>query len=161
MLMEDHLPGLIERFSDQTRRVFARHRGKTFMEGAMAAAALVAIADGDASVSEGAEVGRLMRVLDILKEQDPEKGIESYVRYVGEVRKSPEGAAVARKAVQLAAAEDPEAAALLLVICHAISEADGYVRQSEIDEIERLAMMIDMESDVALDRIAPLKPQPV
>lgn len=155
------MPGLLERFSDQTRRVFARHRGKTFMEGAMAAAALVAIADGDASVSEGAEVGRLMRVLDILKEQDPEKGIESYIRYVDEVRKSPEGAAEARKAVQLAAAEDAEAAALLLVICHAISEADGFVRQSEVDEIEHLAKMINMESKMALDMIAPLTPQPI
>ncbi len=155
------MPGLLERFSDQTRRVFARHRGKTFMEGAMAAAALVAIADGDASVSEGAEVGRLMRVLDILKDQDPEKGIESYVRYVAEVRKNPKGAGEARKAVQLAAAEDSEAAALLLVICHAISEADGYVRQSEVDEIERLAKMIDMESEAALDMIAPLAPQPI
>jgi len=129
------------------------------MEGAMAAAALVAIADGDATVSEGAEVGRLMRVLDILKEQDPEKGIASYIRYVDEVRKSPEGAAEARQAVKLAASEDIEAAALLLVICHAISEADGYVRQSEIDEIERLSLMIDMESEAALDMIAPLTPQ--
>lgn len=155
------MSGLLERFSDQTRRVFARHRGKTFMEGAMAAAALVAIADGDASVSEGAEVGRLMRVLDILKEQDPEKGVESYIRYVNEVRKSPDGDAEARKAIQRAAAEDTEAAALLVVICHAISEADGYVRQSELDEIERLAKMIDMESEAALDLIAPLTPQPI
>lgn len=155
------MAGLIERFSDQTRRIFERHRGKIFMEGAMAAAALVAIADGDASVSEGAEVGRLMRVLDILKEQDPEKGIESYIRYVDEVRKSEEGGVAARIAVQKAAAEDPEAAALLLVICHAISEADGFVRKSEIDEIDRLAKLIDMESDTALDMIMPLIPQPI
>lgn len=155
------MAGLIERFSDQTRRIFERHRGKTFMEGAMAAAALVAIADGDASVSEGAEVGRLMRVLDILKDQDPEKGIESYIRYVNDVRKNPAGDDEARDAVQQAAAEDPEAAALLLVICHAISEADGFVRQSEIDEIDRIAKMIDMESDTALEMIAPLTPQPI
>lgn len=131
------------------------------MEGAMAAAALVAIADGDASVSEGAEVGRLMRVLDILKEQDPDRGIESYIDYVDKVRKGPEGVAAARQSVQKAAAEDSEAAALLLVICHAISEADGFVRQSEIDEIEVIANLIDMESDTALDMIAPLTPQPI
>lgn len=153
--------GLLERFSDQTRRVFARHRGKTFMEGAMAAAALIAIADGDASVEEAAEVGRLMRVLDILKDQEPDQGIESYVHFVDHIRKSTEGIDFARTAVSKAAAVDQEAAALLLVICHAISEADGIVRQSEIDEIEKLASMIDMDSDTAVEMIAPFAAQPI
>lgn len=153
--------GLLERFSDQTRRVFARHRGKVFMEGAMAAAALIAIADGDASVEEGAEVGRLMRVLDILKDQDPDHGVESYIQFVDHLRKSQNGADVARTAVSKAAAADTEAAALILVICHAISEADGIVRKSEIDEINRLAALIDMDSDTAVEMIAPLETQPI
>lgn len=126
------------------------------MEGAMAAAALIAISDGDASVSEGAEVGRLMRVMDALKQQDPDKGIERYVRYVALARESPEGVAEVRDVVRKAVAEDHEAASLLIVICHAVSEADGFVRQSELDEINRLAALIDVDPDEALEMIAPL-----
>lgn len=122
----------------------------------MAAAALIAIADGDASLSEGAEVGRLMRVMDALKNHDADKGIETYIRYVDLARKSPEGVAQVREVVQKAAAEDGEAAALLIVICHAVSEADGFVRQSELDEINRLAALIDVDPDGALEMIAPL-----
>lgn len=122
----------------------------------MAAAALIAIADGDASVSEGAEVGRLMRVMDALKEHDPDKGIEFYIRYVDLARKSPEGAAEVRNVAQKAVAEDSEAAALLIVICHAVSEADGFVRQSELDEIDRLASLMNVDPDEALELIAPL-----
>lgn len=144
------MSGLLERFSDQTRRIFARHRGKTFMEGAMAAAALVAIADGDASVEEGAEVGRLMRVLDMLKDQDPDDGIESYIRYVDDLRKSSDGIDDARTAIMTAASADREAAALLIVICHAISEADGVIRESELEEIERLEKLIDMDTETAV-----------
>lgn len=153
------MSGLLSRFSDRTRRVFARHNGKTFMEGSMAAAALIAIADGDASVSEGAEVGRLMRVMDALKEHDPDRGLESYIRYVDLARKSPEGVAQVRDVVQKAVAEDSEAAALLIVICHAVSEADGFVRQSELDEINRLAALIDVDPEDALEMIAPLTSQ--
>ncbi len=125
----------------------------------MAAAALIAIADGDASVSEGAEVGRLMRVMDALKEHDPDRGLESYIRYVDLARKSPEGVAQVRDVVQKAVAEDSEAAALLIVICHAVSEADGFVRQSELDEINRLAALIDVDPEDALEMIAPLTSQ--
>lgn len=153
------MSGLLERFSDRTRKVFARHNGKAFMEGAMAAAALIAIADGDASVSEAAEVGRLMRVMDALKEHDPDKGIESYIRYVDLARKSPEGIAEVRNVAQKAVAEDSEAAALLIVICHAVSEADGFVRQSELDEINRLASLMNVDPDEALELIAPLTSQ--
>lgn len=116
----------------------------------MAAAALVAIADGDASVEEGAEVGRLMRVLDMLKDQDPDDGIESYIRYVDDLRKSSDGIDDARTAIMTAASADREAAALLIVICHAISEADGVIRESELEEIERLEKLIDMDTETAV-----------
>lgn len=159
--MERVLSGLLERFSDQTRRIFARHRGKTFMEGAMAAAALIAIADGDASVEEGAEVGRLMRVLDVLKEQDPDHGIQSYIRYVDELRKSTDGIEHTRNVIKTAAGSDREAAALLIVICHAISEADGVIRESELEEIGRLEALIDMDTETAMKMVTPQIVQPI
>lgn len=131
------------------------------MEGAMAAAALIAIADGDASVEEGAEVGRLMRVLDVLKEQDPDHGIQSYIRYVDELRKSTDGTEHTRNVIKTAAGSDREAAALLIVICHAISEADGVIRESELEEIGRLEALIDMDTETAMKMVTPQIVQPI
>ena len=149
------MSGLLGRFSDHTRRIFARHRGRAFLEGAMAASALVALADGDASLEEGAEVGRLMRVLDILRDHHPEEGVESYLRYIDTLRKNPAGIADIRETVKSAAGDDTEAAALLVVICHAVSEADGVVRDSEIAEIEHLSSMLGVDADAAIELIAP------
>lgn len=148
---------ILARFTDHTRRVFKRHRGRAFLEGAMAASALVALADGDASLEEGAEVGRLMRVLDILRDHHPEEGVESYLRYTDALRKNPAGAADIRATVKAAAGDDREAAALLIVICHAVSEADGIVRESEIAEIDRLSKLLETDVGTALNLIAPQK----
>jgi len=146
---------LLDRFSDHTRRIFARHRGRAFLEGAMAASALVALADGDASLEEGAEVGRLMRVLDILRDHSPETGVESYLRHIDSLRKDPSSAERLRIEVRTAAGTDREAAALLVVICHAVSEADGIVRASELAEIERISEMLDIDANSAVNLIAP------
>ncbi len=121
----------------------------------MAAAALVAIADGDASLEEGAEVGRLMRVLNLLRDHEPDTGVERYLHYVSLLRKGGLAVADVRSAVK-AAAEDREAGALLIVICHAISEADGVVRESEVVEIQALSELIGVDAQKALDEIAPV-----
>ncbi|WNK01110.1 tellurite resistance TerB family protein [Thalassospiraceae bacterium LMO-JJ14] len=149
------MSSILERFSDHTRRIFSRHRGRAFLEGAMAASALVALADGDASLEEGAEVGRLMRVLDVLRDHHPEQGVESYLRYIDTLRKNPAEAEDVRQKVKAAAGTDLEAAALLVVVCHAISEADGIVRVSEIEEIERLSKMLGVTAESAINLIAP------
>ena len=121
----------------------------------MAASALVALADGDASLEEGAEVGRLMRVLDILRDHHPEEGVESYLRYIDTLRKDPAAIAHIRARVKSAAGGDAEAAALLVVICHAVSEADGVVRDSEIAEIDRISSMLGVDAEAAVELIAP------
>jgi tellurite resistance protein len=147
--------GLLDRFSDHTRRIFARHRGRSFLEGAMAAAALIALADGDASLEEGAEVGRLMRVLDTLRDHNPDQGVESYLRYIDRLRKNPADQEAIREVVLAAAGNDKEAAALLVVICHAVSEADGIVRDSEVEEIRKISELLDVDSIDAAELIVP------
>ena len=148
--------GLLERFSGHTRRIFARHRGRAFLDGAMAAAALVTLADGGASIEEGAEVGRLMRVLDILRDYNPKLVVEAYLRHIDDLRNQPDGLTHVRNNVVAAANGDPEAAALFIVICHAISEADGIIRQSKLDEIQTLSNLLDVDAKTAVDTIAPI-----
>ncbi|MEX0695034.1 MAG: TerB family tellurite resistance protein [Rhodospirillales bacterium] len=149
------MSGLLDRFSDHTRRIFTRHRGRAFLEAAMAAAALIALADGDASLEEGAEVGRLMRVLDNLREQNPDQGVESYLRYIDRLRKNPAEQQSIREVVLVAAGHDREAAALLVVICHAVSEADGIVRDSEVAEIRKISEMLGVDTIDATELIVP------
>ena len=48
---------ILERFSDHTRRIFNRHRGRVFLEGAMAASALVG-ASGFGNWARDTEVAR-------------------------------------------------------------------------------------------------------
>jgi tellurite resistance protein len=150
-----NVSSLVDRFSDHTRRIFARHRGRAFLEGAMAAAALVALADGDASLEEGAEVGRLMRVLDNLRDHNPDQGVESYLKYIDILRNRPAEADKVRAKVVSAAGNDREAASLLVVICNAVSEADGIVRDSEIAEIRKLSQMLGVDAATAVELIAP------
>ena len=145
---------LLERFSDHSRKVFARHRSRDFLDGAMAAAALVALSDGDASLEEGAEVGRLMRVLSLLRDHAPDQGVDKYLHFVSMLRKQPDNAGQLRDIV-MRAAKDEEAAALLIVICHAISEADGIVRESEVREIEALGALLQIDPSRAVDMIVP------
>lgn len=150
------MSGLLGRFSDHTRRIFNRHRSRSFLDGAMAAAALVALSDGDASLEEGAEVGRLMRVLDMLRDHDPDDGVEVYLRHINDLKRQPDGLSQVRNNVVVAANGDAEASALLIVICHAISEADGIVRQSELDEIQTLSNLLGVDTKTAFEMIAPI-----
>ena len=114
----------------------------------MAAAALVALADGDASLDEGAEVGRLLRVLGALRDHDPGVGVERYLYYVDLIRQGGDGPGRARAAV-LAAAGDSETATLIVGVCQAISEADGIVRPSEVAEINVIAGMLKVKLNQA------------
>ncbi len=142
------MSGVIEKFSDRARRMFARRHGRDFRDGVMAAAALIALADGDASIEEGAEVSRLLRVLDALQDQNPAVGVERYLHFVHTIRREADGAEIARKTVY-DAADDEETAALIIGVCHAISEADGVVRPSETAEIEKLARLLDVKTNQA------------
>lgn len=120
----------------------------------MAAAALVAISDGDASIEEGAEVGRLMRVLNLLRDHEPDHGVQRYLHYVSLLRRDAAAFDTVRAVVRNAA-EDEEAAALLLVISHAISEADGIVRDVELEEIRTLGLLLGIDPKDAVERVAP------
>ncbi len=120
----------------------------------MAAAALVALADGDASLEEGAEVGRLMHVFDLLRHHDQQRGVEYYLKCIDRIRREADGSNWARGIVLKAADGDREAAALLIVICQSISEADGVVRQSELEEIRSLARLLSVDPDRASNEIA-------
>lgn len=136
------------KLAEQYMRLLDRYKGRPFLNATMAAAAIIAIADDDACLMEGARVRQIMRTLDGLKVFDPEDGVRLFVNHVADIRHDEtKGRAKAMEAIA-AISGDQKAAALLIKICHDISEADGVVTASEKAEIDRLCDLVSIPVDV-------------
>ena len=122
-----------------------RHRNRDFLDAAMAAAALVAIADGDASLEEGGRVGELLRTLAPLAVFDPARGLDIYLGHVADIRRGEDGRQRARDSVA-AATRDRETAALIVLVCRAVSEADGVVLDAEVAAIDHIADLLGVDA---------------
>jgi len=117
---------------------FERQRNRPFLEGVMAACALVATTDGDVSFGEQVRVDQILQTLDQLKVFDPHEGVEIFREFTEAILAHPrDGHEKALEAVAKVS-EDLEAGALLLRICLAVSEADGDV--SLADQIEIVSL---------------------
>lgn len=137
---------MISRLTSRYGSLIERHRNRDFLDAAMAASALVAIADGDASLEEGQRVGELLRTLAPLAVFDPARGLDIYMRHVADIRQGDAGRARAQASVA-AAAKDGETAALVVLICLAVSEADGIVVDEEVAAIERISDLLGVDAN--------------
>lgn len=110
-----------------------RERSKNFylLKAAMAAAALVARADGVACGKESRRARQVIRALEELKLFDPGHGAEIFDRHAERLAKSPDKGRAEAMAAIAEAKSDPEEAALLVAVCKSISEADGEVSAQE------------------------------
>lgn len=126
--------GVIASLSDMFQERLERQRNRPFLEGVMAACALVATTDGEVSFAEQVRVDQILQTLDQLKVFDPHEGVEIFREYTEVILENP--AQGHDKAIEAIAkvTEDLEDGALLLRICLAVSEADGDV--SLADQIE-------------------------
>ncbi|MBO6520008.1 MAG: tellurite resistance TerB family protein [Rhodospirillales bacterium] len=130
--------GVIASLSGKLQERLERQRNRPFLEGVMAACALVATTDGEVSFAEQVRVDQILQTLDKLKVFDPHEGVEIFREFTDAILENPhEGHARAIAAVA-AISGDVEAGALLLRICLAVSEADGEV--SLADQIEIVSM---------------------
>ncbi|RKZ37355.1 MAG: hypothetical protein DRQ37_02085 [Gammaproteobacteria bacterium] len=111
-----------------------RHNNRPFMEAAMAACSLVAIADGEVSLSERIRVDQILETLDELKVFDPHEAVDIFNEFNQAILKAPkQGREKAIEALR-AVSNNQESASLLIRICVAISEAEG--GKSLVDQIE-------------------------
>lgn len=126
--------GVIGSMGEMFREHLARQRNRPFLEGTMAACALVAMTDGEVSLAEQVRVDQILQTLDELKVFDPHEGVDIFRTFCETLLDNPkQGHAQAMDAIAKVS-EDMEAGALLLRICLAVSEADGDV--SLADQIE-------------------------
>ena len=141
--MSGFLGTLIDRYQDH----LDRQRNRPFLEAAMAACALISIADGDISLSERIKVDQILETLEALKVFDPHEGVELFNYYVDGIRRSPrQGRDVAIKALT-GVGENPEVARLLIRLCCAVSEADGAKGLPDQIEIVSLCSLLGVEPD--------------
>lgn len=116
-----------------------------FFKACMAAAALVAVADGRADKRESAGLDQLTRTLEQLNIYARGHGTEIYDDFVEQLTENPEkGRRKALGAVE-AVKGDPEWASLLIVITASVSEADGTLDESEQETIDQLCALLDID----------------
>ena len=109
-----------------------RAKARPFLESCMATCALVAIADGDVSLSERSRVDQVLETIDRLQLFDVHEAIDLFNGYVDAIIEDPdEGRAKALKAVREMRSDAP-CAVLLVKIALAISNADGEFLESEL-----------------------------
>ncbi len=141
------MPNLIGRLKETLHHHSERHKNRPFLEATMAAAALVAAADGSVSFSERVSVDQLLEHLDQLKVFDPHEAVNLFNVYVDGLRDSPEDGKAKALAAVAAIAEDREAAALMVRISAAISRADGIFTEVEREQITEICKALDLSPE--------------
>lgn len=130
--------GVISTLTEKFQEHLERQRNRPFLEGVMAACALVATTDGEVSFAEQVRVDQILQTLDQLKMFDPHEGVDIFREFTEDILANPqEGHDRALEAVGKVS-EDLESGALLLRVCLAVSEADGAV--SLADQIEIVSL---------------------
>ena len=119
------MPGFISSLLSDYKTQVERHKKRPFLNGTMAACALVAIADGQVSFSERVRVDQIINALHTLKVFDPHEAVDIFNRICDDIIKSPkQGREKAMQAVR-AAADTDEKASLMVRIFLGICEAGG------------------------------------
>lgn len=139
--MSDYARSIGPRISKQVVRL----RDKTLLEGAMAAGALVALADQRLSVEESIMLQTMIGNAEQLQIFDPELALTLYTRHVDRLRGDfAEGKQAALDAIERCA-EDIEAAELIVQVGIAIAKADKVFDESELQMIEEICARVGIE----------------
>lgn len=130
--------GVIATLTEMFQGGLERQQNRPFLEGVMAACAMVATTDGKVSFAENVRVDQILQTLDRLKVFDPHEGVDIFRVFCESILENPEtGHAEAREAIAKITS-NAEDGALLLRVCVAVSEADG--EASLADQIEIVSM---------------------
>lgn len=132
-----------------------RYRNRGFLKAAMAAAALVADADGEVTLSERYRIDAILERLEKLRLYDPHKAIEILNRFLANLHDEADTARPILLGKVSRMANDPEAASILVRIAHSVSDADGVISDAEADRIDQIRAVLNLPVDDAADTMAP------
>lgn len=129
-----------------------RMRHKPFLEASMAAAALVAVADGTVSLSERSRLDEILESLDLLKLYDVHDAVDLFNGHLAAMEAD---MALAKEAAldQVAQVADDETESdLVLRIALAIGTADEVLAPEEIDILNQICTKLGLISDRYLEK---------
>ena len=129
------MSGVIASLTGIFQERLERQRNRPFLEGVMAACALVATTDGDVSLAEQVRVDQVLQTLDQLRVFDPHEGVDIFREHTDAILENPELGHENALEVIAKIATNPETGALLVRVCIAISEADGELGLADQIEI--------------------------
>ncbi len=140
--MTGFLHNLTHRYQEQMER----HKNRPFLNGCMAACALVATADGNVTFSQRVRVDQLLQTLEALKFFDPHEGIDLFNAFTDAILSAPKvGHGKALQAVLETVKGKQATAELLIRLCLAVSEANGETSLSDQIEIVSLCSLLDVK----------------
>jgi len=132
------MPGFLQNLVDNYQAHMQRQRNRPFLEGVMAACAMVATVDGEVSFAEKVRVDQILGALERLKIFDPHEGIDIFNDFTDAILSNPKSGHERAFEAMEAVAKEPENGALMLRICCAVSDADG--EKSLADQIEIVSL---------------------
>ena len=126
-----------------------RYRNRGFLKAAMAAAALVADADGEVTLSERYRIDAILKRLERLRLYDPHKAVEILDRFLASLHDDADTARPVLLGKVSRMANDSEAAQILVRIAHSVSDADGTVSDAEVNRIDQIRSVLNLSSEDA------------
>lgn len=140
------MSGFLRSLSQLYRSQLERHRNRSFLRAAMAACALVSMANGVVSFRQRIRIDRLLETLETLRVFDPHEGVELFNELVASMNESPRlGHENALESIKKEVAGAPDKAQLLVRICLAVSEHDGEIPLAEQVEIVGLCTSLGVD----------------
>lgn len=121
-----------------------RSKHKTFVEAAMAACAMVALADEEQRLSELITRDRVLVRIDELRSINHDQAVRVYDSFAHQICDDPEAGRARAMASIGALAGDPEAAGLVARMCVAIGRADQDFTARERGMVEAICRQLDV-----------------
>lgn len=119
-----------------------------FFKACMAAAALMAAADGIVSRTEDAALKVMIKTLKELKLYQPGHGLELYDGFLETITNNRDRGTKDAMTAIAAVKNNADWVTLLIAICGTMSEADGVVVDEEAEIINRISDMLGLDPNV-------------
>lgn len=131
---------------DAVREKVEQHRNRGFMEAAMAAAALVASADGTVSFAERIALDRLLEGCRDLAIFDPHEAVDFFNDRVSEIASDPlEGRRACLEHIAAMKDAEPGHAELVVRVALALSGADGNYSDEELIQVIAICDILKLD----------------
>lgn len=155
------MSGFIKSLANKYHEHMEQQKNRPFLEGVMAACALVATADGEVSFGERVRVDQILQSLKQLKMFDPHLGINIFNDYTDQILQEPETGHEIVFQAMARVAKDPENGALMLKICKAISQAHSGDHLADEIEIVSLCTRLGIDpGNIGYDSAPPQSSEP-